>query len=128
VPIDYLFPSAQLRQTIIFAADYSFWLRISMDRISDSDSEDVGSIPTGATKFYAYVIRSVNFQFLYKGHCENLAERLKQHNYGMTKSIKQYAPFELAYCEEFSTREEAIKREKYFKTAAGRRFLKSKIG
>jgi hypothetical protein len=25
------------------------WLRISMDRISDSDSEDVGSIPTGAT-------------------------------------------------------------------------------
>jgi hypothetical protein len=26
------------------------WLRISMDRISDSDSEDAGSIPAGATK------------------------------------------------------------------------------
>ena len=26
-----------------------FWLRISMDRISDSDSEDAGSIPAGAT-------------------------------------------------------------------------------
>ena len=25
------------------------WLRISMDRISDSDSEDAGSIPAGAT-------------------------------------------------------------------------------
>ena len=27
------------------------WLRISMDRISDSDSEDAGSIPAGATCF-----------------------------------------------------------------------------
>ena len=30
-----------------------FRLRISMDRISDSDSEDVGSIPTGATLKFA---------------------------------------------------------------------------
>jgi hypothetical protein len=29
---------------------FVFWLRISMDRISDSDSEDAGSIPAGATK------------------------------------------------------------------------------
>ena len=29
----------------------NFWLRISMDRISDSDSEDAGSIPAGATFF-----------------------------------------------------------------------------
>ena len=78
--------------------------------------------------FYAYVIRSINFPFVYKGHCENLVERLKQHNSGMTASIKMYIPFELAYKEEFVTREEAVKREKYFKTAAGRRFLKSKLG
>jgi hypothetical protein len=26
------------------------WLRISMDRISDSDSEDAGSIPAGVTR------------------------------------------------------------------------------
>ena len=30
-------------------AKTAFWLRISMDRISDSDSEDAGSIPAGAT-------------------------------------------------------------------------------
>ena len=98
-----------------------------MDSISDSDSEDAGSIPAGVTKFYAYVIRSMSFPFVYKGHCEDPAKRLKQHNSGMTESIKMYAPFEMAYVEEFSTRAEAIKREKYFKTAAGRRFLKSKI-
>ena len=77
--------------------------------------------------FYAYVVRSLNLPFFYKGHCEDLLERLKQHNSGMTKSIKKYAPFEVVYFEEFQTREEAICREKYFKTAAGRRFLKSKL-
>jgi hypothetical protein len=36
-----------LQLSIIFAPE--FRLRISMDRISDSDSEDAGSIPAGAT-------------------------------------------------------------------------------
>ena len=74
--------------------------------------------------YYAYVLKSQNFDFLYKGHCEHLTERLKQHNFGLTKSIKAYAPFDLIYKEEFETRDAAIKREKYFKTAAGRRYLK----
>jgi putative endonuclease len=78
--------------------------------------------------FYAYVVRSINFPYLYKGHCENLDDRLGQHNSGMTQSIRKYAPFELVYSEEFATRKEAIRREKYFKTAAGRRFLKSVLG
>jgi putative endonuclease len=78
--------------------------------------------------YYAYVIRSVDFDFLYKGHCADLETRLKQHNYRMTKSIKKYAPFVIAYSESFETLPEAIKREKYFKTAAGRRFLKSMLG
>jgi putative endonuclease len=33
----------------------------------------------------------------------------------------------MAYFEEFPTKAEAIKREKYFKTAAGRRYLKTKL-
>jgi putative endonuclease len=77
--------------------------------------------------FYAYVLKSVENDFYYKGHCHNLELRLKQHNAGMTKSIKPYIPFEIAYFEEFSTETEAIQREQYFKTAAGRRFLKTKL-
>ena len=69
----------------------------------------------------------VNFDFVYKGHCENLEARFSQHNAGMTISIKKYVPFEVVYFEQFETREEAITREKYFKTAAGRRFLKTKV-
>ena len=77
--------------------------------------------------FYAYVLKSKNSDYCYKGHCEDLEARVKQHNSGSTISIKEYIPFEIAYFEEFSTRQEAILREKYFKSAAGRRFLKSKL-
>jgi putative endonuclease len=42
----------------------------------------------------------------------------------MTASIRPYIPFILVYKEAFETRVEAIAREKYFKTAPGRRFLK----
>ena len=75
--------------------------------------------------FYVYVIKSVNHDYYYKGHCEDLADRLKQHNSGMTESIRPYIPFILVYKEEFFTRVEAIAREKYFKTSAGRRFLRN---
>ncbi|MEO7990411.1 MAG: GIY-YIG nuclease family protein [Chryseolinea sp.] len=77
--------------------------------------------------FYSYVLRSLNFDYYYKGHCQNLEERLRQHNSGKTASIRKYVPFEIVYFESFTTREEAIVREKYFKTTAGRRFLKSKL-
>jgi putative endonuclease len=77
--------------------------------------------------FNAYVIKSIRTTFLYKGHCENLQERLKQHNAGQTQSTRPHLPFEIIHFEEFPTRAEAIKREKYFKSAAGRRFLKSKM-
>ena len=91
----------------------------------------MGSIPAETTKYikmyYTYVIKSEFYDFYYKGHCEFLAIRLKQHNSGLTQSIKSYKPFKIVYYEEFETREEAIKREKYFKSAAGRRFLKTKI-
>ena len=53
--------------------------------------------------------------------------RLLQHNSGLTKSIKNKIPFKLVYFEAFETRNDAIKREKYFKTAAGRRYLKQKL-
>jgi len=77
--------------------------------------------------FYAYVIKSVDHGFYYKGHCEDVEERLKQHNSGMTGSIRPYIPFILIYKEGFNTREEAVLRERYFKSSAGRRYLKNKL-
>ena len=77
--------------------------------------------------FYAYVLKSIDHDFFYKGHCQDLDKRLKQHNSGITVSIRPYIPFKIIYTEEFATEQEAIVREKYFKSSAGRRFLKKII-
>jgi putative endonuclease len=45
----------------------------------------------------------------------------------MTESIRPYIPFKLVYSEAFDTEIEAIEREKYFKSSAGRRYLKGRI-
>ena len=47
--------------------------------------------------FYAYVLKSIIKDYLYKGHCENLEKRILEHNSGMTTSIKPYIPFQLIY-------------------------------
>ncbi len=77
--------------------------------------------------YYAYVLKSIEHDYFYKGHCKDIALRLQQHNAGMTESIRPYIPFKLVYQEEFTSEKEAIAREKFFKSAAGRRFLKKAI-
>ncbi len=77
--------------------------------------------------YYAYVVKSESNDFYYKGHCKNLATRVKQHNAGATKSLKPYLPVHLVYYEIFETRAAAIERERYFKTAAGRKYFINKL-
>lgn len=55
----------------------------------------------------------------------NLERRLREHNSGKNFYTKRYIPWSLVYSEEFSTVQEAKKREVYLKTAAGREFLKT---
>ena len=74
--------------------------------------------------YLSYVIYSKSHNRFYKGHCRNLKVRINEHNSGSTKSTKPFIPWIIYYFEEFKTENESIKREKYFKTAAGRRFLK----
>ena len=73
--------------------------------------------------FYVYVLRSELDGRLYKGLTDNLVKRVKQHNNGENKSTKGFLPWTLVHHEAFITREEARKREKYFKSGAGREFL-----
>ncbi|MBM3248713.1 MAG: GIY-YIG nuclease family protein [Candidatus Omnitrophica bacterium] len=56
-----------------------------------------------------------------------MKRRIYQHNTGKVLSTKSRTPFILEYFEEFSDRLAARTREKYFKTAAGRRFLDKSI-
>ena len=78
--------------------------------------------------YFCYVIQSLSKQnYFYKGFCKNLDARLKEHNAGKTKSNKAFLPFKIVYFESFNDLDEALKTEKYWKTAAGRRYLQSKI-
>jgi putative endonuclease len=57
----------------------------------------------------------------------NLTKRLLDHKSGHTKTTARMKDIHVVYTEEFSTFEDARKRELYFKSAAGRRFLKQKL-
>ncbi|HEY4527330.1 MAG TPA: GIY-YIG nuclease family protein [Candidatus Paceibacterota bacterium] len=74
-----------------------------------------------------YVLRD-ELGTLYKGMTNNLGRRLQEHGRGSTKTTAKMKKPTVAYAEEFDTFEAARKRELYFKTAAGRRFLKKKLG
>ena len=77
--------------------------------------------------FFTYVIQSEIDGRLYKGQTEDLETRIVQHNSGNTKSTKGYLPWKIVYFEKFETREEALNREKYFKSGSGREYLKDRI-
>ncbi len=73
--------------------------------------------------WFVYAIQSTHFDFRYVGMSQNPDSRLKTHNSGKVKSTKHYPPYKLFYVEEVGSRLEARVREKYLKSAAGRKFL-----
>ncbi len=62
---------------------------------------------------------------LYKGFTNNLARRFSEHKRGKSKTTSKMNNLTVVYKEEFKTFDEARAREVYFKTSAGRRFLKT---
>ena len=78
--------------------------------------------------YYVYIIYSVDFDRYYVGLSSNVSKRLEALNLGAVKSSKAFRPWEVIHTEMFETRIEARKREKYFKSAAGRRWRKNNLG
>lgn len=78
--------------------------------------------------FFVYVIQGTNSDYLHRGHCRDLDERLEQYNTSPLPKLKKYAPYKLLYYETFEGRIAAIRRERFFKTAKGRKFLKERLG
>jgi putative endonuclease len=77
--------------------------------------------------FFVYVIISEakGLRF-YVGFSQDIQKRLTEHNSGKTKSTKGYKPWKLFYTEQFNTRIEARKREKYWKSGTGKEKIKQK--
>ena len=74
--------------------------------------------------FFAYVLKSEKDGRYYYGSTEDLDLRLKKHNNGQVRATKGRRPFVVHYFEIFNSRSEAFRRELFFKTIEGYRWLK----
>ncbi|WP_231367659.1 GIY-YIG nuclease family protein [Gillisia sp. JM1] len=77
--------------------------------------------------FLVYIIYSSKFDRYYIGMTENVNRRLLEHNNGKNISTKAFVPWDIVNIETFDSRFAARVREKYLKSAAGRRWRKLNI-
>ncbi|MBP9839971.1 MAG: GIY-YIG nuclease family protein [Candidatus Pacebacteria bacterium] len=77
--------------------------------------------------YFVYVLKSNKDNKFYYGFTDNLERRLKEHNRGEVRSTKSRIPFDLIYFEKVDNLIDARKREKYFKTGFGRKYIKNKL-
>ncbi len=77
--------------------------------------------------YYTYVLQSKKDSKMYAGFTKNLKQRFELHNKGLIESTKQRRPLSLIYYEACIDQQDAIKREKYFKTYHGKMFIKRRL-
>ena len=76
---------------------------------------------------YIYVLRSQKDREFYVGYTKNIEKRLEEHNSGHVRSTKERLPMKLIYWEGCINRQDAARREKYLKTAWGKRYIKGRV-
>lgn len=74
--------------------------------------------------YCVYVLFSEKDHQLYIGYTSDIKRRFNEHITGQNTSTKHRGPWKLIFIEYYLFKEDAIKREKYFKTTIGKRTLK----
>jgi putative endonuclease len=77
--------------------------------------------------YYVYVLRSLADHQFYVGFTRSLPARLNAHNTGLVSSTKRRIPFDLVYWEGGLNQTDATAREKYLKSAWGKRYIKNRL-
>jgi len=77
--------------------------------------------------YYVYVLRSLKDGDFYTGYTHDLRNRLSEHQQGAVTSTKNRLPVEIVYYEACRNQQDATHREKYLKTAWGKRYLKTRL-
>ncbi len=73
--------------------------------------------------YWVYVLENEKGRW-YIGQTNNLGLRITKHNDQKVKSTKNRGLWKLIYKEDFKTRSEALRKEEYLKSGAGRAFIK----
>ena len=97
------------------------------ERIDNNKSMPGSETSTSIMFFYIYVLESLKNNELYIGFTDALRERIEKHNRGAVVSTKRYRPWRLIYYEACLNKQDAQRREKYFKTSQGRRLMKRRL-
>ena len=66
--------------------------------------------------YSVYVLYSKKVNKLYIGFTSRLKERIKEHKSRKNKITKNWQPLKLIYVEIYANKQDALKREKFFKT------------
>jgi len=76
-------------------------------------------------EYYVYVLKSLSCGKHYIGSTGNLENRIEAHNSGLSSYTKGRMPWILVYKEKYSSRSEAMRRERFLKSGKGREELKN---
>jgi putative endonuclease len=74
-----------------------------------------------------YVLHSITDRGFYIGYSADLKSRLSQQADGASFATKYRGPWKLIYYEAYVERADAKGRERYLKSGAGRRFLRTQL-
>ncbi len=74
-------------------------------------------------RYCVYVLKSQSDGHLYIGFTTDLHRRLTEHIRGQSDATAPRRPFRLIYCEYHASKPDALRREGYFKTSAGKKAL-----
>jgi len=74
--------------------------------------------------YSVYILQSLRDKKTYTGFSENARDRLIEHNSGQVEATKNRRPLKILFLENVENQSLAKKREKYWKSGAGRRRLK----
>ncbi|MDO8471312.1 MAG: GIY-YIG nuclease family protein [bacterium] len=77
--------------------------------------------------FYTYVLKSEKSGRLYTGYTNDLRKRFKEHNSGKSTYTAKRGPYRLIYYEACGNEYDAKAREKYLKTAMGKRYIQNRL-
>ncbi|MFO7864900.1 MAG: GIY-YIG nuclease family protein [Salinivirgaceae bacterium] len=77
--------------------------------------------------YFVYILKSLKDGKNYAGYTKNLNLRFEQHQKGEVESTRYRRPLKLIYFEACLNQQDALKREKYFKTHYGKMYLKNRL-
>ena len=74
--------------------------------------------------YYCYILRSQKDKKFYIGSSGDLKKRFLEHQNGKVQSTKSRRPLQLIFYEAFISKDDATRREHYFKSSKGKSSLR----